>query len=67
MTDDRTDPTDEVPEADALEQRVTAAADGEEGEAVDSMAGSQEAEADPADRQEQLTPVGEDDEDYPHA
>ena len=31
------------------------------------MAGALEAEADPADRQEQLTSVGDDDEDYPHA
>jgi hypothetical protein len=67
MADDRSDPTDEVPEADALEQRVTAAADVDEAEPVEAMAGSSEAEADPADRQEQLTPVGEDDEDYPHA
>jgi hypothetical protein len=67
MTEDRRDPTDEVPEADLLEQRESASADGDEGEAVDSMAGAAEAEANEADRQEQLTPVGGEDEDYPHA
>jgi hypothetical protein len=67
MAEDRRDPTDEVPEADLLEQRESASADGDEGEAVDSMAGAAEAEANEADRQEQLTPVGGEDEDYPHA
>jgi hypothetical protein len=67
MAEDRRDPTDEVPEADLLEQRESALADGDDGEAVDSMGGAAEAEANEADRQEQLTPVGGEDEDYPHA
>ena len=71
MADDRSDPTDDVPEADLLEQRAaaTAAAASDEGDdAVDPAAMEQSFDtADPADRQEQLMPVGEDDDDYPRS
>jgi hypothetical protein len=69
MAEDRSDPTDEVPEADRLEQSAAVApsADEDESEPVDAMGGAAVTEADPADRQEQLIPVEEDDEDYPRA
>jgi hypothetical protein len=68
MADDRVDPTDEVPEADRLEQDAAATASDEEGAAdVDALAGALPDDVDPADRQEQLTVVRDDDEDYPHA
>ena len=65
MADDRTDPTDEIPEADRLEQDAAAAPSDAEG--VDALAGALPDDVDPADRQEQLTVVDEDDEDYPRA
>jgi hypothetical protein len=66
MADDRTDPTDEVPEADRLEQDAAAApSDGDDAADVDALAGTLPDDVDPADRQEQLTTVGDDDEDYP--
>ena len=68
MADDRLDPADEIPEADRLEQDAAAAPSDEEGAAdVDALAGALPDDVDPADRQEQLTAVGDDDEDYPRA
>jgi hypothetical protein len=68
MAEDRRDPTDEVPEADLLEQRAAVSpAEGDDADDVVSLVSSAETDVNPADRQEQLTPVGGDDEDYPHA
>ena len=68
MADDRRDPTDEVPEADLLEQRAAASpSEGDETDDVAALISSEETVADLADRQDQLTPVGGEDEDYPHA
>ena len=68
MADERIDPADEIPEADRLEQDAAASPSEEEGAAdVDALAGALPDDVDPADRQEQLTVVSDDDEDYPHA
>ncbi len=68
MADERTDPTDEIPEADRLEQDAAATPSEADGAAsVDALAGPLPDDVDPADRQEQLTAVGDDDEDYPRA
>ena len=68
MANDRSGTNEEIPEADLLEQRAeTAYDDGDDTEGVVDLVSSSDTVADPADRQEQLTAVGEDDEDYPHA
>ena len=68
MAGSRSDLTDEIPEADRLEQGAVADPDEDDEVSVERMdAGADDASANPADRQEQLTPVGDDDEEYPHS